>query len=78
MLKATFKIKVMYVCLCTGVTEQDIHQAMEAGAASVAEVAHCTGAGTRCGSCVSTVAAMVEQAEDRVRRPCLRVLVHAA
>jgi bacterioferritin-associated ferredoxin len=60
-LKAKFNFsELMYVCLCNGVTHRDILEAIEAGASSVEEVAHCTGAGTRCGSCVRAVAAMVE------------------
>jgi bacterioferritin-associated ferredoxin len=60
-LKAKFNInELMYVCLCTGVTERDILDAIDAGANSVEEVAHCTGAGTRCGTCRRAVAAMVE------------------
>jgi bacterioferritin-associated ferredoxin len=78
MLKAMFNSKVMYVCLCTGVTERDIHEALEAGAASVEEVAYCTGAGTRCGTCRATLAAMVEQSDESPRRGCLRVLTTAA
>ncbi len=46
----------MYVCLCNGVTEGEVLEAIEAGAATVEEVAHCTGAGTRCGSCVHRLA----------------------
>jgi bacterioferritin-associated ferredoxin len=59
-LKAKFNFsELMYVCLCNGVTERDILEAIEAGASSVEEVGHCTGAGTRCGTCVRTLAAMV-------------------
>jgi bacterioferritin-associated ferredoxin len=74
----------MYVCLCTGATERDVLEAIEAGASSVEEVSHCTGAGTRCGSCVRTVAAMLDAAETGPRaRACsgltaLRVLTSAA
>jgi bacterioferritin-associated ferredoxin len=73
-----FNSKDMYVCLCTGVTERDIHEALEAGAASVEEVSYCTGAGTRCGTCRATLVAMVDQAGDKPRRTCLRVLTTAA
>lgn len=53
----------MYVCLCTGVTQRDILEAIEAGAATVEEVAYCTGAGTRCGTCVRSIAAMIPGAQ---------------
>ncbi|HVY44327.1 MAG TPA: (2Fe-2S)-binding protein [Minicystis sp.] len=49
----------MYVCLCTGVTDHDIQKAVDGGACTPAEVMACTGAGTRCGTCRPTVAALV-------------------
>jgi bacterioferritin-associated ferredoxin len=49
----------MYVCLCVGVTERDIKELVREGACSVEDVAACTGAGTRCGTCRSSIAAMV-------------------
>jgi bacterioferritin-associated ferredoxin len=78
----------MYVCLCAGVTDREIHETLAEGASSVEEVAHCTGAGMRCGSCVPALAAMVEDAVgvasgrrergDGAHRPCLRVLTRVA
>jgi bacterioferritin-associated ferredoxin len=69
----------MYVCLCNGVTESDVDEAIAGGASTLEEVAYCTGAGTRCGTCRSVVAAMIDRSEDD--RPCrarLRVLTSAA
>jgi bacterioferritin-associated ferredoxin len=78
-LKATFNIKNdMYVCLCVGVTDHEIRETIAQGAASLEEVAYCTGAGTRCGSCVSTIAALVEDGDAPPRRCGLRVLTSAA
>jgi bacterioferritin-associated ferredoxin len=78
-LKATFNIKNdMYVCLCVGVTDHEIRETIAQGAASLEEVAYCTGAGTRCGSCVSTIAALVEDRDAQPRRCGLRVLTSAA
>lgn len=56
----------MYVCLCVGVSEGQIKQTLRAGACTVEEVMYCTGAGTRCGSCVPTIEDIVseEAAED--------------
>jgi bacterioferritin-associated ferredoxin len=50
----------MFVCCCLGVSDRAIRRAIEDGAATLEDVARCTGAGTRCGSCRSEVAAMVE------------------
>ena len=78
----------MYVCLCAGVTDREIYETLAEGASSVEEVAHCTGAGTHCGSCRATLARMVEDVTgvasgrqergDSARHPCLRVLTTAA
>ncbi len=54
----------MYVCLCLGVTDREIQQAIAEGASTVEDVMYCTGAGTRCGSCVETIAAMVVEGSD--------------
>jgi bacterioferritin-associated ferredoxin len=69
----------MYVCLCTGVTEREIRETIAEGAESVEEVAHCTGAGTHCGSCISAIKTMLdEHAEEAPARCRLRVLTTAA
>jgi bacterioferritin-associated ferredoxin len=77
-LKAMFKSK-MFVCVCNAVTESEVDEAISGGASTPEEVAYCTGAGTRCGTCRPVVAAMLERAEDE--HPCrarLRVLTSAA
>ncbi|WP_437783034.1 (2Fe-2S)-binding protein [Sorangium sp. So ce1097] len=53
----------MYVCLCMGVCDREIREAMNEGACSVSEVMECTGAGTRCGSCQPTIAKLVGAGE---------------
>jgi bacterioferritin-associated ferredoxin len=42
----------MYVCICNGVTEQQVREAADLGCASVAELTMRTGAGANCGSCI--------------------------
>jgi bacterioferritin-associated ferredoxin len=83
MLKAMFNINKkrqagMYVCLCMGVTDRVIKDLAREGACPD-EVSACTGAGTRCGTCVSTIRTIVHEAQsttDSHRR--LDVLQHAA
>lgn len=41
----------MYVCLCKGVTDAQIKQAMESGADSFREIRETLGVATVCGSC---------------------------
>jgi bacterioferritin-associated ferredoxin len=59
LLKATFNFK-MYVCLCKGVTDRQIKDLASQGVRCVTEVGRCSGAGTRCGSCRSTISKILE------------------
>jgi len=68
----------MYVCLCNGVTDTDIHAAVDNGATTLDAVVLATSAGSRCGTCRSEIAQMVEAiSEGRAPapgpRPCCRV-----
>lgn len=42
----------MYICLCRGVTEQALREAVADGARSIPELAQKLGLGTGCGRCV--------------------------
>ena len=50
----------MYVCICNGVTDRDIRQAVEAGCRSLPELTMRTGCGATCGSCLDTAAAILD------------------
>lgn len=67
----------MYVCICNGVTEHDIHQAAEAGCRSVPELTMRTGAGANCGSCLDMAAELLDRARAYRELP-LPVLQQAA
>lgn len=43
-----------------GVTDKAIRRAIEEGATTVDQVARCTGAGSRCGSCRKDIDAMID------------------
>ncbi|MFN2350229.1 MAG: (2Fe-2S)-binding protein [Thioalkalivibrio sp.] len=43
----------MYVCLCRGVTEADIEQAVAEGASSMRALRQCLGVCSECGKCGS-------------------------
>lgn len=45
----------MYVCLCHGVTQLDVTDAVHNGAGSSRQVASACGAGSDCGKCRNTV-----------------------
>ncbi len=52
----------MYVCICNGVTDTQILEAVANGCASVAELTMRTGCGSNCGSCLETAASMLAPA----------------
>lgn len=58
---------VMIVCVCKGVSEREIGEAIRRGACSLDEVGRrCRGAGGDCGSCRSDIAAqLIESATPR-------------
>lgn len=54
----------MVVCHCEAVNDRSILAEIEAGALEVDDVAIRCGAGTRCGSCVPVIEAMLALAAD--------------
>lgn len=50
----------MYVCLCGGVTNQVVADAIDAGASTCKEVADACAAGSECGRCRRTVRAIID------------------
>ncbi|QEM46820.1 (2Fe-2S)-binding protein [Mycolicibacterium grossiae] len=52
----------MYVCLCAGVTNRAVAEAVAAGARTSAQVAAACGAGAECGRCRRTVRALIDAA----------------
>jgi bacterioferritin-associated ferredoxin len=67
----------MYVCLCMGVSDGEIKDAIREGACSVHEVMECTGAGTGCGSCRSTIHELVSRSTPSSGRRSLPLIEHA-
>ena len=67
----------MYVCICHGVTDQDIRQAADAGCASVTELTMRTGLGSGCGTCGEMAAEVLAEARA-VRALPLKVFAVAA
>jgi len=45
----------MYICICHGVNEATIREAVQNGSRTVRELSFQTGCGTQCGSCLSGV-----------------------
>ncbi|MEC9482358.1 MAG: bacterioferritin-associated ferredoxin [Halomonas sp.] len=59
----------MYVCLCKGVSDHKIRQAVEDGARSWREVREQTGCGTQCGKCACMGKAVTRDAVARTIVP---------
>jgi bacterioferritin-associated ferredoxin len=55
----------MFVCVCRAVSDRTVAAAIAAGARTVGELARATGAGTCCGTCLPSLAAMLD-GEGRV------------
>jgi bacterioferritin-associated ferredoxin len=51
----------MYVCLCHGVTENAIREAVGDGVRTLRELSFMTGCGTRCGSCADLARALLQE-----------------
>ena len=52
----------MYICVCNGVTEQQIHDAVKAGAATLAEIGITLGVAAGCGTCQAFAAEALDAA----------------
>jgi bacterioferritin-associated ferredoxin len=53
----------MFVCLCHGVTSQEVTAAVVNGACTSKQVAKLCGAGSDCGRCRRTVRAIIESTQ---------------
>lgn len=51
----------MYVCLCRGITDQDIKDAMQNGAESIHDVREMLDLGTCCGRCVPEAKTIISE-----------------
>ena len=71
--------RIVYVCICNGITDHDIRRAAEAGCSSMAELTMRTGAGACCGTCVDTATALLDEARTKpAKRIPLPVVARAA
>ena len=51
----------MYVCLCKGVTDHQISEAVDEGACQVAQLADSLNLGTGCGRCRETAQQIIDE-----------------
>ena len=60
----------MYTCICYGVTQAEVEDAITAGACTEDEVGDRCGAGTGCGSCLDRICELLRAtAPDHGRSP---------
>lgn len=52
----------MYICICQGVTEKDIQNAVKQGVCSMERLTESTGISTQCGCCTSHACRALEEA----------------
>ncbi len=52
----------MYICLCYGVTETEIHQAVQEGISSLPELRQQLGVSSGCGKCAECALDVLKQA----------------
>jgi bacterioferritin-associated ferredoxin len=59
----------MYICICNGVTDRQIHEAAANGVRSVPELTMRTGCGATCGTCLDLAAQMLDEFHARAEFP---------
>ena len=65
------RTSAVYVCLCNGVTDRHIREAVDKGCSSVGELTMRTGCGANCGSCLDMAADMIAQMQAELPLPVL-------
>ncbi|UCD69688.1 MAG: bacterioferritin-associated ferredoxin [Betaproteobacteria bacterium] len=64
----------MYICLCNGVTENQIRDAVADGAASVHDLRHTLGVASCCGRCAEFAEQVIEETAAAGFDPALQVV----
>jgi bacterioferritin-associated ferredoxin len=56
----------MYVCVCHGLSDKQLHRAVESGVRSFEQLQACTGVATCCGACEPCAREILEDKLDSV------------
>lgn len=51
----------MYVCVCKGITDQDIINEMDQGARNLRDISKSLGVGSQCGSCCRSAKEVIKE-----------------
>ena len=57
----------MYVCVCHGISDRRLREAVASGARSFEDVQACTGVATNCGACEHTARSVIEEHVDNTQ-----------
>ena len=60
----------MYVCICNSVTDRQIFQAVDEGAATMNEISNRYSIGSNCGKCIALAQRVFDQALREKKPPC--------
>lgn len=63
----------VYVCICNGVTDRQIREAVDNGCSSVSELTMRTGCGATCGTCLDLAGSMMSDMRAELALPILAV-----
>ena len=63
----------MFICICNGVTEKQIHDAVCDGASCLSDLSSQLGVGAGCGTCRAFAAEVLNEAKQRQDMPENRV-----
>jgi bacterioferritin-associated ferredoxin len=61
----------VYVCICNGVTDRQIREAVSNGCSSVSELTMRTGCGATCGTCLDLAGSMMSEMRAELPLPIL-------
>jgi len=61
----------MYICVCKGITDNDIREAVNGGAESMREVRNQLGVSSQCGKCACEVRDIVKNTLESTPSPSL-------
>ena len=64
-------LRTMYVCICKGITDSDIRNAVADGADSMQSIRQQTGVSTQCGQCSSLAKMVFKEALEESAEQCV-------
>mgnify|MGYP001317277382 CR=1 FL=1 len=62
----------MFVCVCNGITERQVREAIDQGACSLQDLTACLGVASGCGTCAEFTVRLLDQTRESTEQslPC--------